>query len=271
MKPAVKPKIVFFDIDETLYINRNENRVLESTKTALRLLKQQGIITAIATGRTIAVLPEKIKEVIVECGIDMIVSINGQYVQYRGEPLVRFPMDKQYVAQLSSSLKAHQIAHAFVTHEALFTALEDEQSTAAFASLDLPYTFDPLAYEHCDVYQWLVFFNATQDEHVLPLFSANDQVIRWHKHAIDLLDKQGSKARGIQAALDKLGLNMNEAMAFGDGPNDMEMLQEVGFGVAMGNAIDELKAVADYVCPAIDDDGIYRGLVDLGVIDVVEL
>ena len=58
-----QPKIIFFDIDETLYINREEKRVPESTKTALRLLKQKGIITAIATGRTIAVLPEKIKEV----------------------------------------------------------------------------------------------------------------------------------------------------------------------------------------------------------------
>ena len=78
-----QPKIIFFDIDETLYINREEKRVPESTKTALRLLKQKGIITAIATGRTIAVLPEKIKEVVAECGIDMIVSINGQYVQYQ--------------------------------------------------------------------------------------------------------------------------------------------------------------------------------------------
>ena len=56
-------------------------------------------------------------------------------------------------------------------------------------------------------------------------------------------------------------------MAFGDAHNDAEMLKAVGLGVAMGNAEPEIKAIADYVCPAIDDDGIYRGLVDLGVIE----
>ena len=80
MKP--QPKIIFFDIDETLYINRGKKYVPESAKTALKLLKQKGIITAIATGRTIPVIPPKIVELIEECGIDMIVSLNGQYVEY---------------------------------------------------------------------------------------------------------------------------------------------------------------------------------------------
>ncbi|MCG7657956.1 Cof-type HAD-IIB family hydrolase [Wielerella bovis] len=262
-----KPKIVFFDIDETLYINHGEQRVPESAKIALRALKQQGIITAIATGRTIAVLPEKILAVIEECGIDMIVSINGQYVAYRGEKLAAFPVDKQKVAELTGSLKAHQIAHAFVAREGLFTVLEDEHSAAALAALQLPYAHDPAAHERYDIYQMLVFYTEAQNDAVRPLLPQDDQIIRWHPHAIDLLQASGSKARGIEAALGKLGLQMSDAMAFGDGPNDMEMLQEVGFGVAMGNAVPELKVVADYVCPAIDDDGIYRGLVDLGVID----
>lgn len=55
-------------------------------------------------------------------------------------------------------------------------------------------------------------------------------------------------------------------MAFGDAHNDMEMLQTVGFSVAMGNAVPEIKAIADYVCPPINEDGIYRGLVDLGIL-----
>ena len=78
------PKIIFFDIDETLYINRGKKYVPESAKTALKLLKQKGIITAIATGRTIPIIPPKIVELIEECGIDMIVSLNGQYVEYQG-------------------------------------------------------------------------------------------------------------------------------------------------------------------------------------------
>ena len=262
-----QPKIIFFDIDETLYINREEKRVPESTKTALRLLKQKGIITAIATGRTIAVLPEKTKEVVAECGIDMIVSINGQYVQYQDKPLATFAMDKTQVTTLSGSLKQHNIAHAFVTHEGLFTALENHLSQSAMASLGLPYAHQPDIFNHVNVYQFLVFYTTQQDDAVAPLLPENLQIIRWHEKGTDWLDKSGSKARGIQAALDKLGLTMADAMAFGDAHNDAEMLKAVGLGVAMGNAEPEIKAIADYVCPAIDDDGIYRGLVDLGVIE----
>ena len=84
---------------------------------------------------------------------------------------------------------------------------------------------------------------------------------------MDIIERAGSKARGIRAALNALGLEMADAMAFGDGLNDREMLEAVGFGVAMGNAPAELKAVARHVCPAAAEDGIARGLRELGLID----
>ena len=59
---------------------------------------------------------------------------------------------------------------------------------------------------------------------------------------------------------------MDDAMAFGDGLNDMEMMQSVGCGVAVGNAHPQLKAAADHVCPPIREDGILRGLAELGVL-----
>lgn len=269
MSVKPQPKIIFFDIDETLYINRDEQRVPESAKTALRLLKQKGIITAIATGRTIAVLPDKIRAVIDECGIDMIVSINGQYVQYRGEKLTGFPLSSKLVDKLSGSLHQAQVAHAFVAYEGLFTAHEDEHSQAALGALGLPYQHLPQAHQNHEIYQMLAFYTAERDAEVAALMPDNMKVIRWHEHGTDWLDNAGSKARGIQAALAQLGLTLADAMAFGDAHNDYEMLQAVGFGVAMGNAEPEIKAIADYVCPPIDEDGIYRGLVDLGVIDAV--
>ena len=47
-------------------------------------------------------------------------------------------------------------------------------------------------------------------------------------------------------------------MAFGDGNNDIEMLRAVGNGIAMGNASDDLKAVADEICGDVSEDGIYQ-------------
>ena len=80
------------------------------------------------------------------------------------------------------------------------------------------------------------------------------------------MDAAGSKARGIEQALNHLGLTWADTLAFGDGMNDIEMLQHAACGVAMGNARAELKVVADYVCPPVWENGIYHGLQALGVL-----
>ena len=59
---------------------------------------------------------------------------------------------------------------------------------------------------------------------------------------------------------------MDEAMAFGDGGNDVPLVRDVGLGVAMGNACDELKAVADYITSSVDEDGVSRALEHFGLI-----
>jgi hydroxymethylpyrimidine pyrophosphatase-like HAD family hydrolase len=65
---------------------------------------------------------------------------------------------------------------------------------------------------------------------------------------------------GIQRYLEMIGVTQEEIIAFGDGHNDAEMLRFAGIGVAMGNAEDDTKAVADFVTADIDDDGIYKAL-----------
>ena len=74
------------------------------------------------------------------------------------------------------------------------------------------------------------------------------------------------KATAIEVILDKLGLKPENAVAFGDGLNDIEMLQTVGCGVAMGNAHEELKKHADYVAKPVYEDGVYHACKDLGLI-----
>jgi hydroxymethylpyrimidine pyrophosphatase-like HAD family hydrolase len=61
-------------------------------------------------------------------------------------------------------------------------------------------------------------------------------------------------------------LDAYQALAFGDSYNDMEMLQTVGTGVAMGNAPEEIKAIADEVCGHVSEDGIYHYCVNHGLI-----
>ena len=65
---------------------------------------------------------------------------------------------------------------------------------------------------------------------------------------------------------DYLGLNIDETMAFGEGGNDISIIKKAGIGVAMGNAGDNLKEVADYITTSVDEDGVKNALAHFGVI-----
>ena len=102
--------------------------------------------------------------------------------------------------------------------------------------------------------------------------------VLWHRmkaEAIQLRDKKRSKqdamkswlcALYLAAALLMLGCTREELICFGDGYNDMTMLEYAGMGVAMGNAKEEVKAVAHYITSGNDEDGIVE-VIDKFVLD----
>ncbi|MDO4997535.1 MAG: Cof-type HAD-IIB family hydrolase [Neisseria sp.] len=260
------PKIVFFDIDDTL-LNHKTQQIASSTRLALQKLRDKGIITAIATGRTPAVLPSAVCELMAEVGMEMLVAINGQYVRYQNQELVSFAMPEQQVFEIIEYLKKFDVAYAGVSHDGIRVSHESEGLLNAMRDLNIAYIPPASEQENAPIYQMLAFYRQEQAAEIEANLPSNIKSVRWHKEGVDWLDANGSKARGIAAALDKLGLQMSDAMAFGDGLNDLEMLQAVGFGVAMGNAHPDLQAIADYVCPSIENDGIWQALCDLGVIE----
>ena len=74
----------------------SDKKIPQSTKEALHLLKENGIYTAIATGRA----PFMIKDLLEELEIDSYVSFNGQYVVFEGEVIYRNPLSKEQLTQL---------------------------------------------------------------------------------------------------------------------------------------------------------------------------
>jgi len=66
--------------------------------------------------------------------------------------------------------------------------------------------------------------------------------------------------------LEYFRIPLNECVAFGDGGNDVAMLEHAGIGVAMGNAEDDVKQYADYVTDSVDEDGIFKALEHLNII-----
>ena len=89
---------------------------------------------------------------------------------------------------------------------------------------------------------------------------------RWSGWFTDMIAEGGGKPEGIKVTLDRYGFTQEECMAFGDGGNDITMLEYAAIGVAMGNASDEVKAHADYVTADCEDDGIYKAFKHFGLI-----
>jgi len=89
---------------------------------------------------------------------------------------------------------------------------------------------------------------------------------RYFDYMVDIYPKNRSKLTGIKAIAHKYGLTLDDVITFGDGMNDLEMIQGVKFGVAMGNAQDKIKEVAYMITDSVNNDGVYNALVKLGLI-----
>ncbi|MDG6832999.1 Cof-type HAD-IIB family hydrolase [Glaesserella parasuis] len=267
-KPTAPIKIVFFDIDETLYYKKETRIPLSISEQVLPRLRAKGIIPAIATGRTYGAFPKAIKPLMNEKGFDLFVTTNGQYNLYRDQVISEYPLTTERIERILAKLQALQIEYAFVTAEQIAASKNTAEVEESLRPIKEDYIVDPNFYLDHLVIQLLAFFPQERTEEVIRSGILEDDLkeVRWHKYSVDLLNKNNSKARGIEDVLNHFGFGIENAMAFGDGLNDLEMIATVGFGVAMGNAEDELKAVADYVTLPIEQDGILVALEKLGVI-----
>jgi hydroxymethylpyrimidine pyrophosphatase-like HAD family hydrolase len=77
---------------------------------------------------------------------------------------------------------------------------------------------------------------------------------------LEFASPQVTKASGLAFVAEHLGVSAGRTVAFGDGENDMELLQWAAYGVAVANAHDRVLAVADYVCPPVDEEGVAQVL-----------
>jgi hydroxymethylpyrimidine pyrophosphatase-like HAD family hydrolase len=115
------------------------------------------------------------------------------------------------------------------------------------------------------MYQTLLFCPEGEEQQYEEEFHDFD-FIRWHPVSVDVLPKGGSKAKGIEKIVQKLGFPEDRQFAFGDGLNDIEMLMSVKNSVAMGNAEEVVKSAAKHVTKSVEDDGILHGLQMVGLL-----
>ena len=131
--------------------------------------------------------------------------------------------------------------------------------------MDILKTYLPLKFNRDDVLKRAIKIEANvtnKDREKIENYIKNDfgYVINFDEHgsdnAFEFYSPTISKATGIQKVLDYYHLDQDDTYAFGDGENDLEMIDFCRVGVAMGNACDLLKAKANIVCKSIVDDGL---------------
>lgn len=202
-----------------------------------------------------------------ELNIRSFISCNGSYVVYEGEVVYRKPVDASDLHQLNEAALSH--GHGMVLSDInakgmWATVKHHPYIEKALGHLKVPY---PPYHQHRieDVCYALLFCNEEEEARYRNKY-ANIDFIRWHELAVDVINKGGSKAKGIEALLTHLNIDKAHAVAFGDGVNDIEMLGFVGTGVAMGNASPIVKEAADVVTKDVTDSGIRHGLEQVGLL-----
>ena len=255
-------KIVFFDIDGTL-LNK-QGRIPDSSREAIRRLRESGIEVVLATGRA----PTHLAPIAKDLGIDSFVCLTGSHAVYRGRVIHDRPLAPDLVRQFIEAASEYDDALVYLgTKEVFGSHAAHPHVRETFANWLRYEEPEPLPQRlpEFPVYQFLLYCPLEREAVYAERFP-NLSVIRWHPLSSDIIPRGASKAAGVEAMLQHLGIAPEEAVAFGDALNDREMLSYVGMGIAMGNAHEELKPYARLVTDHIDDDGVYRGLQRIGLL-----
>ena len=249
-----KTRIIFFDIDGTL-IDMEKKQVTPLMLDTLHRLQANGIRLAIATGRSPMTVPLWDFPGV---QFDVLVTFNGAYCYDKNRVLFASPIPAEDVRTLRRNAAALGRPLCVAT-ESTLAANGNEQDLDdyfAVAKIPVPVTpdFDTIA--SGTVYQ--IMMGGRKDEYSRILQDVRGaKIAAWWDRAVDIIPAAGGKGNGIAAVLQAYGIPKADAMAFGDGNNDLEMFGAVGTCVAMANGSADLKAAATHLCGSCAEDGIY--------------
>lgn len=259
-------KAVFLDIDGTVF--SHEIGVPDSTKIAIEKLLENGHIPIICTGRTRISVPKTI----VELGFDGVIAGCGTYVEYKDEVLKNQRVEEQELPKLVSLCGKHEVYAIIEGYDCLYYDHRvTEQKYVDMIEMWKKATGAPI----CNIEAGIRDINKITlcadvlEEALAYAKEVEDIFYPIHQRlysAVELVPKGCNKATGIQKIMEHLGIQWEDTYAFGDSNNDMEMLEYVKYGIAMGNSTKELLERIKYKTSAITEDGIYRGLKEFGLI-----
>ncbi|MEG0404056.1 MAG: HAD family hydrolase [Anaerorhabdus sp.] len=247
-------RMIFFDIDGTTYLNSIHDSP-ETTKYAFKKLKELGIKIAICTSRTEAEmikLPRHYYEL-----MDAMVCANGAQIYINNKLVKSHFIDDLDILKALEIFSKNKIPYRWTSDTGDNYLSEDlEDIKNIFVRL---YNMSPdvKKYNGEKLIHLLYYTHDQNLKDEITITCSNSENLNLG-FANELTAKGINKSFSMIECAQMFAINKDEIAAFGDGYNDINMIETAALGIAMGNAKDELKKVADYVTGNIEHDGLYN-------------
>lgn len=257
-------KAVFFDIDGTIFSLKTKS-IPESTIKAIKNLREKGIKVIVATGRSINDLSH-IKHI----EFDGFLTFNGGYcMTVDGQVMFRQVINPDDIKNLINYSERSDVSFSLMYEDTVRVSHESPQVLELYRHVDIPvpplYNKEDLDIEN--VLQVNVFIGPENEDSFMSEIMPNSLSSRWTPLFADVNPGGVSKRGGVEYFCEYFNIDVSETMAFGDGGNDISMLKFVKLGIAMGNAGDNVKEIADFVTEDVDDHGVETALIHFGLLD----
>ena len=256
---------LFFDIDGTL-VSFKTHEIPDSTIQALAQAKANGSRVYIATGRPPVILNNLGA---IENLIDGYITTNGALC-FVGDELVccqPIPQEDVMTCVKDAKEKGYSLIVVGRKDVAVLDPTGDVdrifRQMLSVQELSKAKPIEEVLQQ--DIMQLTPFFSAEYESQIMARMPRCTSG-RWHPEFTDITAQGADKGKGILAIAAHEGLDPRYTIAFGDGGNDTSMILQAGIGIAMGNAIDDLKRQADYVTSSVDEDGILGALRHYGIV-----
>ena len=266
-------KALFFDIDGTL-VSTVRHRIPQSAIDALLEAHDKGHKLFISTGRTILQFPY-----LEDIPFDGYITLNGAFECTGGLSIPKsgtaslgsaetifsqtFPQEiKDRIADYQEGPDKFPM---LIMSESLVTMNYIDEDVIEFNKLvNIDATkirlMDLKERVRYPVHQFCAFVKPEHERRISEILFSDCMLSRWNPYFMDVNQKGISKSRGMDEILDYYHIPIEDSIAFGDGGNDIPILQHAALGIAMANGNDATKAAADYVTESVDEDGISKAL-----------
>ena len=245
-------RMVVTDLDGTLL--RDDKTISPFTKAVVAGLRARGVKFALATARPI----RSVRGFLPDLGFDGAVYHNGAVVEAGGERLEGFGIERP--RHVVKTILAHEpgARMAVEADDVLFANFDTQtiwRGVTCVRTADF-HEIDALTADKIIVGAQTPAEAAALERLLPPTLYAqiSENVIAM------IMNRRATKLNGIRLLAARWGVDLTEAAAFGDDYNDAEMLRACGVGVAVANALDEVKAAADEICLSNEEDGVARWL-----------